>query len=117
MQYRVNSYFGRGASHPCALFKDLSDAGLFIEQKLKVDARLKLDVTYRIYEFDDLVKEYPPIKDGMGALDAEQPTGTQGQGNGAAFRPTPFNMAPKPPGVPPKWNSFPEADDDAEHKS
>lgn len=112
MQYRVNSYFGRGNSHPCAQFKDLSDAGLFIEQKLKADNRLRLEVTYRIYEFDELVKEYPPIKDSFGET-ASKESAASGKGTGSSFTPTPFNMAPKPAGVPQKWNTF---SDDEESK-
>ena len=114
MQYRVNCIFGRGASLLCAQFKDLADARVFIEQKLKLDANLKLEVTYRIYEFDELVKEYPPIKEGDFSTQSQEKssTGSQGKSSTASFKPTPFNTSPRPSGTPPRWIIEPDDNDD-----
>ncbi len=113
MQYRVACYFGKGADQACAQFKTLADAQLFIESKMVQDAGMKLTVVYRLYDLGELVKEYDPGK-GMPASgqSQEQAQGSQGKGSTAAFRPTPFNTAPRPAGTPQRWLVNPEDEED-----
>lgn len=108
MQYRVACYFGKGTDQPCAHFKLLSDAQLFIEKKLALDAAMKLSIIYRLYDLTDLIKEYNPAQ--------AQAQGSQGKSSSATFRPTPFNTAPRPAGTPQRWLVDPE-DDEKKDKS
>lgn len=117
MQYKVNCYFGRGADVPCATFKDIADARLFVEKKLALDAELKVKVTYRIYHLNEMIQEFDPAKELLGtAQSSSSAGGGQGKGSAAAFRPTPFNMAPRPTGSPQRWLVNPDEDDKDKNK-
>lgn len=112
MQYKVNCYFGRGADVACASFKDVADARLFVEKKLALDAELKVKVTYRIYHLNEMVQEFDPAKDAPASGQSQSSAGgAQGKGSAASFRPTPFNMAPRPTGSPQRWLVNPDEDD------
>jgi hypothetical protein len=118
MQYRVACYFGRGADQACAQFKALTDAQLFIENKMAQDAQMKLTVIYRLYDLGELVKEYDPGKGvpASGKPQEQQAQGSQGKGSTASFRPTPFNTAPRPTGTPQRWLINPEDEDNKDGK-
>ena len=100
MRYKVTRQFRGAAEAQCAQFKDPTDARFFIEKKLVDDAAMKVSATYRLYEFDEVLAEYDPSKAGV---ILEQTSDSQGKGSSAGFRPTPFNTAPKPAGMPQKW--------------
>ena len=45
MLYRVTKQYTRGSDVPAAEFNEINDAKLFIEAKLRDDARVKVKVT------------------------------------------------------------------------
>ena len=114
MRYKVMVSHGRGSEQLCAQFKEISDARLFVDHKITADAALKINTIYCLYDTDELLSEHhtatakpadnQPASSGAG--------GAQGQGSSATFKPTPFNMAPRPTGVPQKWNKYKDDDDD-----
>lgn len=112
MQYKVMMCHGRKSESLCAQFKEISDARLFIEHKVAAEAALKTNVIYRLYDFDELISEHDPASvqhEGKGQASSQ--SGSQGHGSGATFRPTPFNMSPRPGGVPHKWNKYEDDDE------
>jgi hypothetical protein len=103
MSYKVTMQYANSREMPSSdlkTFKNMGEAEAAIKEKLIADAALKVRITYRIYEWDDLIKEFDPSKIDLTAEDTES---SQGQGSGATFRPTPFNPAPKPGGIPQNW--------------
>ncbi len=100
MLYKVTKQYARGSDAPVAEFNELNDAKLFIEAKLQADARLKVKITYRLFEGIELLQEF---------TESSQPasSGGAGQGQGAqqssSFQPTPFKTAPRPGGMPQSW--------------
>lgn len=102
MRYRVTKQFGRGSESPCAQFDDLNDAKLFVEIKLSSDASLNVKTIYKIYQGYDMLEEFNPSESGVAASSSTATTSSS-QGSGATQRPTPFNTAPRPTGMPHKW--------------
>jgi hypothetical protein len=100
MLYRVTRQYTRGTDTPAAQFVDSNDARLFIQTKLAEDARLKVNVTYRIYEGSEMIEEFPP---GSQEGSAGSAGGGQQRGSTQSFQPTPFNAAPRPSGIPQNW--------------
>lgn len=93
-QFKITKEYSRGPEVPCANFTDFKDAKDFIELiKLPADAKLKVAVTYRIYQGAVLLEEL----DQSNAGDSQS---SQGQGNSASFRPSPLATSPRPPGMP-----------------
>ena len=95
MLYRVTKIYARGNDIAVAEFNEQNDAKLFMQAKLSEDARLKVKVTYRLYEGMELMEE----------MSEAESTTSQGQGaqQTARFQPTPFNTAPRPTGMPQNW--------------
>ena len=116
MRYRVTKQFGRGSESPCAQFDDLNDAKLFVEIKLSSDASLNVKTIYKIYQGYDMLEEFNPSESGGAASSSTTTTsssqGSGGKSSGATQRPTPFNTAPRPTGMPHKWLK----DDDEDEK-
>ncbi|HLB42864.1 MAG TPA: hypothetical protein VJN02_08475 [Gammaproteobacteria bacterium] len=108
MFYQIKIKYDRGSEILCAEFDDLGKAESFINGEMAANLSLNIKASYRIYEGVDLVKEYSPEKNN---LNTTQSSGSQGQTSTAGFRPTPFNKAPRPSGVPQKWEQ-----DDEEKK-
>lgn len=91
-------------AHALAVFTDLSDAELFVEDKLTHTTAI---TTYYIFDKDVLMTEMNQrIK-----KRSQQEEGSQGKGQSSSFRPTPLNTSPRPPGTPPNWVKD-ENDDD-----
>lgn len=109
MLYQVKKRYGRGSETACAEFNDVSDAKLFIDARLTVDAGLKIKVTYLLYEGVDPLEEYLPLGESRpGSTTQMGSTTTQrgaagAEGRTSSFQPTPFNTVPRPPGTPQKW--------------
>jgi hypothetical protein len=105
MMYRVTKKYTRGSETPADEFADVASAKIYISDKLAEDALLKLDIVYRIYEGMDMVAEFN--QDSAPAVvasesESESQSG-QGQAQSSSFQPTPFNMAPRPTGMPQNW--------------
>jgi hypothetical protein len=99
MIYKVTKQYGAGREMPCDQFKDLASAQAFVQEKIREDISLKIKAIYRIYEWDDLLQAF----DSETTEISPQSDGSQGQGKGASFRPTPLNSSPRPPGMPHHW--------------
>ena len=115
MQFQVKKQYGRGNELDCAEFENLNDAKAFIKEKMAEDLALNMKVIYRIYEFFDCIEEFDPEKMKRENIAKTGPAenNTQGdQGKGSGFKPTPFNTAPRPSGVPHKWNVDEDEDKD-----
>lgn len=112
MKYSVKKQYARGSDLAFAEFNELSDAELFIEHKLQVDARLNVKVTYKIYELNEVIATFDPDKvaPSTTSTTSTQGQGAQGKSSTASFRPTPFNVTPRPSGTPPKWVKDDEED-------
>lgn len=104
MLYKVNKQYARGSDIEIAAFKEITDAKLFMQARLIEDAKLKMDVTYRLLEGSDVLEELGPGAVSQPAsMSATTNTSSGGAQQGSGFQPTPFNTGPRPPGMPSKW--------------
>ncbi len=104
MLYKVAKQFARGPEVSVAQFNNMNEAKQFIFEKLAEDVRMKLKVTYRIYEGMDLVEEFTESQLPKSVTDSGSSSGSgAGSGQRSGFQPTPFNNSPRPPGMPPNW--------------
>lgn len=115
MLYIVTKQYLRGSETQCAEFNGIKEATTFIEGKMQDDAALNVKIIYRIHELGEVVKEFDPTKVQASAAQgsssqASSSQGAQGKGAKSNFQPTPFNMAPRPGGTPPKWLKDDEED-------
>lgn len=102
MRFKVTKQYGRGPETPFAQFADLSDAKFFVNGKLEDDKSLNVKVTYRIFEFTELVTEYDPSKPGV-VSQSSSGASSQGKSGEARFNPTPLSTTPRPTGMPQNW--------------
>lgn len=113
MLYKVTKQFLQGPETILNSFKNVNEAESFVKTKLAEDARFNLKTTYRIYEFDDVVKEFTQDSQVSGAQQAAQAASQSGQsGKTQSFSPTPFNMKPQPGGLPHSWIKDVDAKDE-----
>lgn len=109
MHYKVTKEYKKGGEILTAQFADINEARLFIRAKLDEDRGLRIKVIYRIYDRIDIMEVYDPDK-----IETQE-SGSQGNAKTVAFRPTPLNITPRPPGMPQNW--WPEEDEDEDkHK-
>lgn len=99
MIYSVTKKYETGSEQPCKKFNTLEEARAFTQESAETDARMKIKVTYRIYEFDEVLDT---IDSDKVKLSSSESSGS-GQGQGAGSRPNPFATAPQPKGSMPKW--------------
>lgn len=107
MQYKVFKQFPRDEERICAEFIELNDAKLFIEKKSAADASLKVKVIYRLYKDHEMLQAFNTED-----MHSRGSQGTQTKST-SSFTPTPFNIAPKPAGVPHKWVVDKKEDDES----
>jgi hypothetical protein len=86
-------------------FTKETDALKFIQDKLKEDILFKVNATYCLYEGADLMREFTQDDAAAAPASKDAPTGSSASGAGSrsSFTPTPFNNAPRPPGMPHSW--------------
>jgi len=101
MLYKVSKLYSRGTDIYIAEFQETNDAKMFIDVKLAEDSRLKVKVTYRLYEGLELLEEFTESTGQSGAAGASSAGASQTQRT--SFQPTPFNTSPRPPGLPHAW--------------
>ncbi|EKD54246.1 MAG: hypothetical protein ACD_60C00105G0004 [uncultured bacterium] len=98
MLYKITKQYARGTDIPVAEFNDMNDAKLFVSAKQEEDAKLRVKVTYRLFEGLDLLQEF---------TESAGSTSISSSGGGvqqkSSFQPTPFNNAPRPAGMPHSW--------------
>lgn len=106
MLYRVTKQYTRGPDVAAAQFADLNDAKIFIQTKLREDAKFKVNVVYRLFEGFELLEEFDQNSAAGGSDDSS------GRGSQQSYRPTPLNTAPRPTGMPQNWWKDEEDDKD-----
>ena len=107
--YKVKRLYQKGVATDIASFRDSNEAKFYIEAALERDARLKSNTTYQLFEGMDLMEEFKQgDSEGTSSSSAGGGQGTQQK---SGFQPTPFNAAPRPPGLPPNWLKDEEEDD------
>jgi hypothetical protein len=112
MIYKVTKQYSGGKEQPCKQFKHLNEAKIHAEHAIEESAAMKIKVIYRIYEFDDLLETLDSSTiQPASSSSSESGNSSGGKQSGATFKPTPFEMAPRPGGTPPKWLIDPEEDD------
>lgn len=114
MQYKVTQQYQRGIEQLAKTFTRESDARAYIQEHATVNASMKIQVTYRLYDFDDLLAEVDSSKLTSASTTSagSDAPGSTGKGSGANFRPTPLPMAPRPSGMPQNWRSDKDDEDD-----
>src|SRR5579872_734689 len=113
MLYKVMKQYARGSNTLVAEFNNTNDAKLYIQTKLAEDARLKVKATYQLLEGMDVLEEFSEAADTSSSSDSSG-SSAAGSGQRSSFQPTPFNMAPRPAGIP--HSSFKEDDKEEEDK-
>jgi hypothetical protein len=114
MIYRVTKQYSGSTEQDCQRFKSFVEAKTFVNESAATDAEMKIKVVYRIYEFDDImlsVDSASIVPAAPSSSNASEST-AGGISSGASFKPTPFEMSPRPKGTPPKWIIDPEEDKD-----
>lgn len=115
MIYKTTKQFARGPEIILESFRECSEAEHFIQMKLSEDIQYKINATYRLYEFDDVLKVFTH-KDAKipGAQSTSASQVASGQaGKSQTFNPTPFNTKPQPGGMPHSWVKDVGDDEDA----
>ncbi|GEM_PF-2194262 len=107
LPYKVTKKYQRGVEQSVAQFQDQDDAKLFIEAKMQWDATYKVNATYQLYDFDDLMEEFSQQGNSSNE-DSSQGQGSQ-QSSQQVFSPSPLQMAPRPGGIP--YSSFKDVKD------
>jgi hypothetical protein len=97
LAYKVCKKYLRGSEQEIGRFLELNDAKLFIQAKLESDAGYKVEVTYLLYDFDDLVEEC--AAGSQHSAGGSSQSGQQAQTQ--SFSPSPLQVAPRPSGMPP----------------
>ncbi len=119
MLYKTTKRFGRGPEMILETFRDYQEAEQFIQIKLSEDIHFKVQATYRVYEFDDLLKEFTQ-KDaripGAQSQAVTESSSVQSSGKTQTFSPTPFNTRPQPGGMPVSWIRDEEESKDGEKR-
>ena len=100
MLYKVTKQYARGTDAPMAEFNDINDAKIFIFARLAEDAKLKVKVTYRLFEGVEMLEEFSESQASVSGV--SQASGSSA-GQKSNFQPTPFNAAPRPAGMPHSW--------------
>lgn len=109
--YKVTKQFSGGKEQPCKQFKTLNEAKAHATDSAAQNADMKIKVVYRVYEFDELLETIDSSTIQTPASNAASTASAAGGiQSGATFKPTPFEMSPRPKGTPPKWIIDPETD-------
>lgn len=106
MQYKVTHQFQRGIEQFDKNFVKEADARAYMEDKLSQNASMKIQVVFRLYDFDDIIAEIDSVNyKPQQAQDKanESSASGAGKGSGMAFRPTPLSTSPRPKGMPQNW--------------
>lgn len=112
MFYKVTKKYGQGPETPGESFKTLDEAVAFAQQSAESDAAMKIQTIYRIYEFDDLLREIDSTKIEIGGKQDQAEQSSQGAGQTSGFRPTPLNTAPRPKGAIQPWDKKDKDEDE-----
>lgn len=114
MLYHVTKQYGRQSEIPCGKFKTLHEAKSFIDQHIQSDAAMRIQVIYRIKEFDDVIEEFDSTKIHQTTHDSSPANHASGKNSDASFRPAPLQTGLKPKGMESYWKT--SSKDDPEEK-
>ncbi len=105
MRFKVMQRFGRGPETQCGEFKTLEEAKTLLNKKIQNDVAMKLNVIYRLYDFDEMIEEKDTSKIDASQLprEPEAEGSSQGKGSTSGFRPTPLSTSLKAKGLPNSW--------------
>jgi hypothetical protein len=100
--FRVTQKIGRSEIDLQQRFTKQVEAENFIKQKIAEVPSYSVKPSYCLYEGEDFIQEFTQnsVTD---ATSTTQNQSSSSQGKGQTFSPTPFNMAPRPGGVPHNW--------------
>lgn len=113
MLYKITKSYGRGAEQELPKkFATIHEAKNFIAETIQTDQAMKVAVIYRIYEGADFIEEFDSTKVQASSPIQDEHSHGGGKSSSATFKPTPFNTAPRPTGMPKNWYK----DDDKEDK-
>ena len=100
MMYKVTKRFGRGSEVDVGKkFNNETEAKNYITEKLLDDYNFKIiDTIYSLYEGLDKISEFSQ-RDVKPSAN-EQSSSSQQKGSGQSFSPTPFQIGPRPKGMP-----------------
>ncbi|MDX1900977.1 MAG: hypothetical protein SFW66_03105 [Gammaproteobacteria bacterium] len=106
MSYYITKQFQRGGEVTDGTFYSVDEAKKSIQDKLRQDQQLKMQVVYRLYDDLDQLQatfDSSSIEQPVSGSSSSESSSSAGKGSG--FNPTPFNTAPRPPGIPHSWIS------------
>lgn len=99
MLFKVTKQYGRGTEIIANSFSDLVKARDFMHAEAKKDAHMKIQATYRLYEFDEVMETVDTAKlDSTPHHKQAEQADAAGAGRQSGFRPTPLGVSPKPKG-------------------
>lgn len=103
MLYHVTKQYGHGAEIKCNSFKTLHEAKQFVDENIKAEAAMKIEVVYRIKEFDDVIEAFDSTKLSLHDEPTNESPSDSGKSSEAVFRPSPLQSALKPAGMQQNW--------------
>lgn len=115
MLYRVTKSYAGRPEQEVQRFKTIHSAKEFISDEIESAILMKIHLIFRIYEGVDLMETYDSTKPHPELKKAEAGSESGSKGSGASFRPTPFNTAPTPGGLPKRW--LKDAEDEEDDKT
>ncbi|MES2218202.1 MAG: hypothetical protein V4501_07310 [Pseudomonadota bacterium] len=110
LAYKVAAKYQKGPETVVAKFERLNEAQAFIQDKLREDIGLKVNVIYNLYELGELVASFDQSQlDSNQASDSSEGGGGQQKSSSQRFSPSPLQTNLRPTGMPP--SSFVDDDD------
>lgn len=111
MQYKVTQQYQRGLEQTAKTFVKAADARAYIQEQAAYNASMKVQVVYRLYDFDDLIAEVDSATFKPEAPASDEGGGSAGKGSGSNFRPSPLQTTLRPGGMPNHWKDDDEKKD------
>jgi hypothetical protein len=103
MLYHVTKQYGRSPEIKCNSFKTLAEAKQFVDENIQGEVAMKIEVIYRIKEFDDVIEAFDSTKISLHDEPANESSTSTGKNSEAVFRPSPLQSALKPAGMQQNW--------------
>jgi hypothetical protein len=103
MQYKVTQQYQRGLEQLAKTFVKEGDARAYMQEQLAYNASMKIQVVFRLYDFDDLMAEIDSATFKPEAPASGESSSGAGKSSGANFRPSPLQTTLRPNGMPNNW--------------
>lgn len=111
--FKITQQYGRAPETTLnKKVNNFNEAKAAVDEMLIKDVSMNVQVTYRIYDFDELKGEFDSSKIDISMLQGneKQDESSQGKGSTAGFRPSPLSTSPRPPGMPQNWKKDEDED-------